>query len=366
MELKLQQKELEFWLASISVLGPVKTVKLLNYFGDEEEIYKTKEEALQEVEGISQQDARCIVESRKEERIRRSFSKMVDEGVRLITIHDQAYPERLRHIHKYPYGLFVKGKLPREEKKSVSIVGARNCTAYGREMAMWFARELSNAGIQVISGMAYGIDGSAHQGALQGKTPTYAVLGSGIDVCYPKEHFRLYEDIGHSGGVISEYTLGMPGKAYQFPMRNRIISGLADAVLVVEARSRSGSLITTDLALEQGKDVFVIPGRIGDPLSEGCLNLLKQGAEPVTSPEDMIHNFHLESVGEWRQLNILDMFEEHSQKKVYATLSLEPKHLEQILEETQMLLSEVISILLKLEMNGFVRETTKNCYIRTQ
>lgn len=366
MELKLQQKELEFWLASIPVLGPVKTMKLLDFFGSESEIYMAKESILQQVDGISRQDAKWIVESRKDEKIRREFSRMVDAGIRLITIHEQAYPERLRHIHKYPYGVFVKGQLPREEKKSVSIVGARNCTAYGREMAMWFARELSNAGIQVISGMAYGIDGSAHQGALQGNTPTYAVLGSGIDVCYPKEHFRLYEAIGRSGGVISEYTLGMPGKAYQFPMRNRIISGLADAVLVVEARSRSGSLITTDLALEQGKDVFVIPGRIGDPLSEGCLNLLKQGAEPVTSPEDIIHNFHLESVGEWRQLTILDTLLDHSQKKVYATLSFEPKHLEQILEETQMLLSEVIGVLFQLEMDGFVRETTKNCYIRTQ
>lgn len=362
--MELTQKELEYWMSTIPGIGTVKIGKLLDFFGSEREVFKSGKTAIEASGCITQSEVETLLYSRDSERIKREYDRMQQKNIRLISIHEKEYPEKLRVIVKAPYSLFLRGNLPEKNMVSVAIVGARNCTSYGKELAQWFGRALSNAGIQVISGMAYGIDGCAHWGALRGKTPTYAVLGSGIDVCYPRENYELYMHLQQKCGILSEYAPGVKGKGFQFPMRNRIISGLSDAVLVIEAREKSGSLITTDLALEQGKDVFAVPGRVGDPLSEGCLNLLKQGAEPVTCPEDIINNFHLREMAEKykieKQPDILDTAE----KIIYAALSLEPKHIDQILRDTHMVMTQVISTLVKMELAGYVRQPVKNYYIR--
>lgn len=362
--MELTQKELEYWLASVQKIGPVKTRRLLEYFGNEEAIYHATRMELEQVEGITQLVSEEMLQRKNSEKISIEYKKMLEKNIQLISVNDTAYPEKLKYIEKAPYALFCRGELPKEERLTIAIVGARNCSAYGKEMALWFGKELSDAGIQVISGLAFGIDGYAHQGALHGVTPTYGVLGNGIDSCYPKEHFSLYMEMQKKGGVISEYGPGTRPAPFQFPMRNRIISGLSDAVLVIEARERSGSLITADLALEQGKDIFAIPGRIGDQLSIGCNNLIKQGAQIVVSPLEIIENFHLNELKCVKKLKKNNILLDSPEKIVYASLSFEPKHLDEILAETRMLMSDVVAILLKLELDGFVQQTSRNCYVR--
>lgn len=363
--MELNQKELEFWLAGIESIGAVKTRRLLEYFKSEEEIYKAGENTLLEVKGITKKVAEEIVESRKASIIRKEYEKICDKGILLISVHDKNYPSKLKNISDFPYALFVRGALPEEHKISIAMVGARNCSTYGREMAFCFGKSLSNAGIQIISGMALGIDGCAHKGAISGETNTYGVLGSGIDVCYPRENFELYMSMQKKGGIISEYGPGIAPKPFRFPLRNRIISGLCDGVIVVEAREKSGSLITADFALEQGKEVFAIPGRIGDKLSEGCHNLIKNGAELVQSPQDVLDNFHINQILEHNKMKKNDIFLDSTEKIVYANLSLVPKHLDEILRETNLLMSDVVSILLKLELDGFVRQTTQNYFVQS-
>lgn len=209
---------------------------------------------------------------------------------------DRQYPQRLRVLPGSPGRLYVKGELPPEDRPAVAVVGARICSEYGRSQAFEFARILAEHGVAVISGLARGIDAAAHRGALAGGGRTYAVLGSGVDNCYPKMNFPLYCEILESGGgILSEFPPLSRPEAWHFPVRNRIISGLADAVLVIEARKRSGSLITADCALEQGRTVFALPGRVGDALSEGCNYLIYQGAVPAYSPEAVLQE--LESIG---------------------------------------------------------------------
>ena len=200
--------------------------------------------------------------------------------------HAAGWPGRLRGLPAMPQGLYVRGTLPDDSARSVAIVGARNCTGYGKREAKRFARTLAEHGVQIISGLAYGIDAAAHEGALEGGGKTFAVLGCGADVCYPRANRALYETIRDgNGGILSEFLPGTQPAAWHFPVRNRIVSALSDLVLVVEARRRSGSLITVGHALEQGRSVFAVPGRNGDPQSDGCNALIAQGAGIACDPE---------------------------------------------------------------------------------
>ena len=215
---------------------------------------------------------------RNRDRVPEQMKKMLDKGIRFVSIEDKAYPERLLTMVDPPLGLFYRGELPRDGLKSAAIIGARTCSEYGRNAAYSFGRYLAQNGVQVISGMALGADGAGQWGALSAGGKSYAVLGSGADICYPQEHFPLYEKLCAEGGVISEYPPGTPGLAFRFPRRNRIISALSDCVIVIEARKKSGTMTTVDHALNQGKEVFALPGRYNDPMSQGCNMLIKQGA----------------------------------------------------------------------------------------
>ncbi len=213
-------------------------------------------------------------------------ARLADAGGTYLTLADDGYPRLLRQLYDPPMALFIKGKLGPDEP-GVAVVGARCCTAYGRSVAEQIADDLAVEGVTVISGLARGIDAAAHRGALR-TGRTIAVLGSGLDRIYPPEHEKLADRITDSGAIVSEYPLGTPPLAINFPARNRIISGLAAAVLIVEAAKRSGALITVDFALEQGKEVLVVPGSVRSPASAGCLNLLKQGAAPATEAADIL------------------------------------------------------------------------------
>ena len=209
--------------------------------------------------------------------------------MRYIDRRSPEFPEKLRHIDAPPDGLYVLGSLPDPRKKSVAVIGARACSAYGRAEAVRFAAELAACGVQIISGMAYGVDSWAHHGALEAGGATFAVLGTGADVCYPPSSRLIYQRIpAEGGGILSEVPPGTGAQAGHFPVRNRIISALADIVLVIEARRKSGSLITADLALEQGRSVYALPGRCRDAASEGCNYLIFQGAGIALSPQILL------------------------------------------------------------------------------
>lgn len=209
-------------------------------------------------------------------------------GIRMVRLGEKEYPKRLSNIPGPPKQLYYMGELPREEVPSVAVIGARDCSEYGKFVARRLGETLGRNGVQVISGMARGIDGITQQAALEAGGRSFAVLGSGVDVCYPSSNRPLYEKLKVQGGILSEYIPGTKALGRLFPPRNRIVSGLADVLIVVEAREKSGTLITTDMALEQGKDVYVVPGRITDRLSDGCNRLLRMGAGVILNPEDFV------------------------------------------------------------------------------
>ncbi len=210
---------------------------------------------------------------------------------------DPGYPERLKNISGAPKKLYVLGSLPEEGRLSVAVIGARDCSEYGKYVAKELGTALGGSGISVISGMARGIDGISQEAALDAGGSSYAVLGCGVDICYPEANRQLYERLKSGGGIISEYPPGAPALACHFPPRNRIVSGLADVVVVIEARIKSGTLITVDMALEQGREVYVVPGRLTDRLSDGCNRLIKQGAGILLSPEDFVRELLEGEVG---------------------------------------------------------------------
>lgn len=284
------------------------------------------------------------------------------QDIRLVRREDEAYPGRLRPYGRMPETIFVRGRMPEDDRPSVAIVGARRSTSYGDKTARMFAKELAAAGVQIISGMAWGIDGIAHEGALEAGGDTYAVLGCGVDICYPSGHRSLYERLIREGGVLSEQPPGMPPKPGHFPARNRIISALSDLVLVVEAGEKSGALITADLALEQGKDVYAVPGRVGDVQSRGCLNLIRQGAGLADSPDIILDVLGVARGGNREPAKILLAKEENI---VYSWICLQPVSLEMLVQKTGMPAGKVLSILVSLELKGCIRQIQKNVYVRT-
>ena len=297
------EKEMAYWLDRIDGLGKRRLQKLREVLGENTEntaarLYEMNEAQVREL------FAECFGENNKDERVIRSvleagrldpaaeYAALIRQGVQFYTKEDEDYPARLRSIPDPPEVLYVAGRLPSSEAPSLAVIGARDASPYGREQAKRFAKELSEAGIQIISGMARGVDGIAGRAALSGSGGSFAVLGCGVDICYPPENRDLYENLKERGGLISEYHPGTLPKAGLFPARNRIISGLSDALLVTESRLRSGTLITTDAALEQGREIFAIPGRISDPFSMGCNELIRQGAQLAADPGQIIEFFY--------------------------------------------------------------------------
>lgn len=289
-----------------------------------------------------------------------------DEEIRYIGLWEDEYPERLKRIENPPAGIYVKGSLPKEEVMTIGIVGTRMCSEYGRKAAQEFAQALCEAGVQIISGMAKGIDGISQKSAIEADGHTFGVLGCGLNVVYPLQNAEIFSRICEKGGLISEFSPNTPPIARNFPIRNRIISGLSDILLVIEARQRSGTGITVTRALEQGKDVYALPGRIYDPLSEGCNRLIAQGAGIAVSPEEFINNLGIcrkKTEGENKKnINLL----EKKEKVVYSVLDLYPKGLEEIASETGMHISAILEILIKLELKGYIREDGKNHYVKLE
>ena len=367
---QMKERRYAYWLSRVNPIGAVKSRKLLEVAGDYETIYNMKKESLETLSFLSETDRKFLLEARANlGRREQELEKMEAEGIRMLLPSEEEYPERLKNIYDMPACLFVKGDLPEDRVPSAAIIGARSCTAYGRQEAEYLGKMLAEAGVSVISGLALGVDGAAHRGVLAaGKVSVFgrpfAVLGSGIDICYPANHRRLYQEISQAGGIISEYGPGEPPTPTHFPVRNRIISGLADAVIVVEARKRSGSLITADLALEQGKEVFALPGRRTDPLSAGCNRLIQQGAAIVTEPEELLDFFRIKykKTGKDHKNSVNGLAK--TEKMVYSFLDSTPKHVEVIMERCRLSVGECMTALLNLEMNGYIIQPFNHYYAR--
>lgn len=288
----------------------------------------------------------------------------MEEKIRCYTQEDEEFPDKLKNFKDCPKQLYVKGHLPDKNKKSVAIIGARMCSYYGRTQAYEFAKELSSCGVQIISGMARGIDGWAHKGAIDGGGKTFAVLGCGVDICYPSQNINLYREIPKTGGILSEYEEGEKPLGWHFPLRNRIISGLADVVLVIEAKKKSGSLITVEYALEQGKSVYALPGRVGEALSEGCNNLIFQGAQIAKSVEIILEELEISDKMAKENKKKTEIRLASKEEMVYSCVDLKPKHLDEIMKVTHLELAQIQEILVRLELMGLVTEPIKNYYAR--
>ncbi len=366
-----------FWFANAQGISDREKRRLLQVFGREKEIFSLTEAQTEKLKLLSPRAREALLAARRDTGWQKKSGLLREQGISLVCWQDKEYPERLKNLYDPPYCLYVRGRLPPQEQKTVALVGARSCSEYGRAAAETIAGELALHGVGVISGMAYGIDAAAHVGALKARqsalktvssacdvpASTYAVLGCGVDVCYPAAHRRLYEQMVRTGGVISEVPLGCPPLRHFFPRRNRIISGLADAVVVVEAREKSGSLITADCALEQGKLVYAVPGRISDDLSCGANWLLSQGASVLYSIREFLRDLKVEKQ---EPEKLIENSLEKNERLVYSVLDFIPKHLETLLADTGLALEELLKVLYRLSELGCAKEIHQNYYIKSK
>lgn len=370
-----------FWLCNISGIGCRKIKAMIDSLEDAKAVYDASESTLSNIKGLHQKDIDNIIKSKENTHIYNDFIKMHHNNIQFVHIKKDTYPLKLKELYDAPACLYVRGELPSSKRASVAIIGARNCTEYGRNVAFMLGEHFAHMGIQVISGMAAGIDTAGHKGCLAGDGYTYAVLGCGVDICYPSQNIELFTNIIKNGGVLSEYPLGTKPIPANFPVRNRIISGLADVIIVVEARKKSGSLITVDLALEQNKEVMAVPGRIGDVLSEGCNELIKQGAIVLTKPSDIRTSSF---VAKWikdkkaDKMSVEDCVKKDLVKNecekvnilaseknmLYSLLGLCPISLEEIIRQSGLDIQRTIEILLELQFDGYIKEVGHNHYIR--
>lgn len=283
-----------YWLMCAPI-GDATKSRLLLRFGRPSGVFEASEKALMDSTLSIGKKERWIayIKERKEENAKREYDELQTKGILFYPEYHPFYPVKLRSIPARPFGIFVKGKLPDIRQRSLAIVGARDCSEYGQYVARHFAEKMAQNGVAVISGLARGIDGIAQRAAMEAGGESFGVLGCGADICYPKSNEKLYRMCMERGGILSTYLPGTPPTPNLFPPRNRIISGLSDGILIIEAREKSGTIITADLALEQGKDVFVIPGRVTDRLSDGCNSLIRQGASLIQSPEQLLEELNI-------------------------------------------------------------------------
>ena len=374
-KVKNSNHKYELWLHSIIDFPTKHKIKLYEYFSSAEEIYQAKEKQLKSLGFLEEEKITILLKGQRDESFLRVLERLEQESIRFVPWHSPDYPPRLLEMPDHPHGIFVKGNLPCPKRLSIGMVGARKCTTYGEHYALEYGKVLSQVGVQIISGLARGIDGVSHRGALMGKTPTYAVLGSGVNVCYPKQNQGLYQDIlAKGGGILSEFLPDTEALPFHFPMRNRIISGLSKVLLVMEAKEKSGSLITADMALEQGKDIYALPGPVNSSYSKGCHYLIKQGAGILISTEEFLKDLEFLDGGIYREKSVRNQNCKNNSKKmldnlqnmVYSLICFNPKSIHQIVGEVDEPVERVMNALVSLELEGFVEEVTKNYYVRLE
>lgn len=384
----------EYWWASYYGLTDLKKCRMFEAFGNAKEIYLADAKAYEGLGFLSKEQISSIQTSKQERWIEKKTEEMIAKGISLTTLAMEDYPKRLRCIPDAPYGLFYVGDLSLTEKPCIGMVGARRASAYGRTMSEHFAMNLAAKDYVIVSGMARGIDGASHRGALKANGKSIAVLGGGVEFCYPKENREIYEALKENGLVISQYCPGTMPIARFFPARNRIISGLSDVIMVMEAKEKSGSLITVDFALEQGRDIYAMPGRITDTMSLGCNLLIRQGAGILQSPDLFLEDYVPRSADSYMEEiervpkhtitssrktdkidkistvemensdNIKNFSLEKEESLVYSCFDFYARSIQDVADETGLDLLKLISIVMRLCELGLLKESFKNQYIR--
>lgn len=357
------------WLALhlVQGLGNVVFKNLLEVFGSPENVFSASISDLLNVKGVREDVARRILDKEFVADPSKTLKRLEALQVRVDTYADPSYPPALREIHDPPMVLYIKGREIPPKAVFIAVVGSRNPTPYGLKAAEKIGQGLARRGMGVVSGLARGIDSAAHWGSLGGRGFTAAVLGTGIDVLYPRSNKKLFEQIVERGAVITEFPLGTPPEPKHFPIRNRIISGLSRGVAVVEATKNSGSLITAALALEQGREVFAVPGSIESFKSTGCHFLLKQGARLIENADDILDELGLN----YPHVPKTDTFKENApppmeekEKAIFDMIGDYPVHIDQIAREGRLEPGEVSDLLTRMELKGIIRQLPGKMFVR--
>lgn len=351
-------RDILIWLSSLKI-GNSNINKIICKFPDLINLWYCKKEKIESISTINNSIKTKIISNRNEKYLKGLMDTIKSQNIKLITILDENYPSRLNYIDDKPNVIYVKGNIIEEDNLAIGIVGSRKCTSYGKWATEKFTKELVDMDITIISGLASGIDAVAHDTALKNCGRTIAVLGNGIDKIYPNKNKELYKEIEKSGAVITEFPLGTQPLAYNFPQRNRIISGMSLGVIVIEAQEKSGSLITATHALNQGKDVFALPGNINSLFSKGTNKLIRDGARPLLEIDDIIEEIYelRELKNKKRQRNVIN-FSDYSEIeiKIIKCIEEQPAHCDEIAYKTGLDISSVASILTILELKGIVKE----------
>ncbi len=327
---------------------------LVAYFGDLETAWKADAAELAKA-GLGAKLVEKVLAARKQVDLDQVWVRIEAQGIQIFTWIDESYPARLREIDQPPPVLYVRGEYLPDDVFAVAIVGTRKVTPYGRQITEEIASFLAANGITIVSGLARGVDAIAHQSALKAGGRTIAILGSGVDKIYPPEHRGLAEQMMQRGAIISDYAVGTPPDASNFPPRNRIISGLSLAVVVIEAAETSGALITAEFAAEQGREVFAVPGSILAPQSKGTNRLIQKGAQPLLTPADLMQALDLTRVGEQKAARKI-MPADETEARVLSVLGGEPVHVDEIRNKADLPIERVSATLALMELKGMVRQ----------
>ena len=353
----------KYWIGFnlIKGIGAVRMQGLVAYFGDLETAWKADPAELAEA-GLGVKVVERVLGARKQIDLDQVWAKIEAQGIQIHTWVDESYPARLREIDQPPPVLYIRGEYLLDDLFAVAIVGTRKVTPYGRQVTEEIASFLAANGITVVSGLARGVDAIAHQTALRAGGRTIAVLGSGVDKIYPPEHRGLAEQMIQRGAVISDYAVGTPPDASNFPPRNRIISGLSLAVVVIEAAETSGALITAEFAAEQGREIFAVPGSILAPQSKGTNRLIQNGALPLLTPADLMQALDLTRIGEQKTARKVLPTDE-TEARVLNVLGSEPVHVDEIRHQANLPIEKVSATLALMELKGMVRQVGGMNYV---
>ena len=352
-----------YWvgLNLVKGIGSVRFKLLVDTFGTPEAAWDAPPDAWVAA-GLSRKIAESFERVHTGVSLEQVWERIQSLGVSVLTWEDAGYPAHLKEIEQPPPILYVRGSLLPEDDWAVAIVGTRRATAYGRQVAEEFATALAHSGITVVSGLARGIDSIAHQAALNAGGRTLAVLGSGVDLVYPPENRRLAEQVIQHGALVSDYPVGTQPDGINFPPRNRIISGLSRAVIIVEAGITSGALITANFAAEQGRDVFAVPGSINAPQSQGTNRLIRDGAQPLLDPQDVLQALDFTRIPEHKAVRMA-LPADPVESRLFQILSLEPKHVDEIRSQADMPIETVSATLAMMELKGMVRQVGGMNYV---
>jgi len=353
-----------YWIAfnRIPGIGPARLASLIDTFGSVQVAWHASEEQLQAT-SLDRRTLRTFLKRRGSIQPQALWEQVQEQGIQVLTWDDPDYPTNLQQLENSPPVLYVRGELKEEDLWAVGIVGTRRASAYGREVAHNMVSELARNRVTIVSGLALGIDGLAHQAALDVGGRTIAVLGTGVDHIYPSQHKNLAEAIIERGALVSEYPLKTPADAKNFPARNRIISGLSRGIAVIEAGRRSGALITARFAAEQGRDVFAVPGSILHTGSVGCNMLIQNGANPLLSADDILEQLNLKRI--YEQQSVRQTVSPAPQEATLLNfLSHEPLHIDDIVRDSQLASFQVSSLLAMMELKGLVRQASTMNYVK--